>query len=416
MAIDAAGAVRGFAEAGLPGSFEYAGGLCQRPEDWWAGIHAALDKLAAHCELGAVASLAVDSTSGTLLLADRNGMPRGPALMYNDRRPTEIAQEIARAAGTTTPAVSASGSLAKLVWWTREGITGGAEYALHAADWLAGKFTGQYGRTDYHNALKLGYDCETLNWPSWINKLEIDLDLLPEVDTPGAARGTIAPAVARELGLPSSLQIRAGTTDSVAAFLATGADRIGDGVTVLGSTLVLKLLTGRPVSAPESGVYSHRLGSMWLAGGASNSGGSALAKYFTVPEINKLESLLRVNSPTNLDYYPLPATGERFPVDDPGMTSRVEPVPTDRAIFLQGLLEGIAKIEKRGYDLLASLGAPAVQRIFTTGGGARNQAWTAIRRRILGIPFASPRSEQSAYGAARLAAGCLATGFEPHAG
>src|SRR3546814_17941127 len=69
----------------------------------------------------------------------------------------------------------------------------------------------------------------------------------------------------------SSDLISVGTTDGVAAFIATQASGIGDAVTSLGSTLTLKILSARPIFAPAMGVYSHRLGERWLAGGASNS-------------------------------------------------------------------------------------------------------------------------------------------------
>ena len=78
--------------------------------------------------------------------------------------------------------------------------------------------------------------------------------------------------------------------------------------------------------------------------------------------------------PTGLDYYPLPGTGERFPVNDPALTLRLAPRPADRVVFLQGLLEGIARIEARGYELLAELGAPQLTALGTTGGGAQNPA------------------------------------------
>ena len=77
------------------------------------------------------------------------------------------------------------------------------------------------------------------------------------------------------------MAVVAGTTDGCAAFLASGASEAGDGVTSLGTTLTLKLLSATPVFAPQFGVYSHRIGDQWLAGGASNSGGGVLASLFS---------------------------------------------------------------------------------------------------------------------------------------
>jgi len=54
--------------------------------------------------------------------------------------------------------------------------------------------------------------------------------------------------------------------DIRASFLATGPHRRGDGVSVLGTTLTIMMLSDVPLFVPEYGIYSHRIGDMWLAG------------------------------------------------------------------------------------------------------------------------------------------------------
>jgi sugar (pentulose or hexulose) kinase len=167
--------------------------------------------------------------------------------------------------------------------------------------------------------------------------------------------------------------------------------------------LTLKLLSERPVFAPAYGIYSHRIGDQWLAGGASNSGGAALAVHFDRTAIQRLTSLVDPEHPTGLDYYPLPKPGERCPINDPSMSSRVSPKPDDEGLFLQGLLEGIAGVEALGYRRLAELGASPLKTLRTVGGGAANEAWTRIRERLLKVKNVVPLSEHAAVGTARLA-------------
>jgi len=81
----------------------------------------------------------------------------------------------------------------------------------------------------------------------------------------------------------------------------------------------------------------------------------------------------------------------------------MEPRPADAAEFLQGLLEGIAGIEQRGYALLHSLGAPYPSEVISSGGGAANAPWRQIRARLLGIPVRLAQHQDAAYGAALLA-------------
>ena len=74
---------------------------------------------------------------------------------------------------------------------------------------------------------------------------------------------------------------------------------------------------------------------------------------------------------------------------------------------MQGLLEGIARIEASAYERLSALGASPVQRVYTAGGGARNAVWTEMRSRYLGVPVRSSPHTEAAYGTACLAAGLV---------
>lgn len=80
---------------------------------------------------------------------------------------------------------------------------------------------------------------------------------------------------------------------------------------------------------------SHRLGDAWLVGGASNTGGAVLRRFFSDAELAELTPRMDASRPTGLDYYPLTSPGERFPVNDPELQPRLEPRPADDAMFLQ---------------------------------------------------------------------------------
>jgi sugar (pentulose or hexulose) kinase len=375
----------------------------QDPGIWWRTLGDLLGELAARIDLGRVGRIAVDGTSGTLLLVDAAGRPRGPGVMYNDARGGEAAKRIARLAPPESGAHGSTSALARLMTLLGEGVSSDVRHVLHQADWIAGRLAGVYGFSDENNALKMGYDPVARQWPGWIDELGVPRALLPEVRVPGARVATIDPAIAERFGFSAAAEIRAGTTDGTAAFIATGAAAVGDAVTSLGSTLVVKLLAGRPIFEPDIGIYSHRLGERWLAGGASNTGGAALLMHFTAERMAELTPRLVPERPTGLRYYPLPAKGERFPIRDPEMTGAIAERPVDDARFLQGLLEGIAEVEALAYRRLVELGAPALRRVLTVGGGARNPAWTNIRARAVGVPVLVAGETEAAYGAALLA-------------
>lgn len=346
-------------------------------------------------------ALAVDGTSATVLACDEALNATFPPVPYHDTRATEEAASIRRAAGWAHPAASPSSGLAKMLWLKKHLGLARARLYLNQADWLSALLSGE-PVSDYHNALKMGLDVEAGRWPEWVEYLA-DVDYLPIPVKPGTALGLVQRPRARELGVSPDCLVRAGTTDSIAAFLAAGANGPGDAVTSLGSTLVLKLLSERRVDDADSGVYSHWFGTLWLAGGASNAGGAVLRRHFSDTELATLSAQIDPERDSGLDYYPLPAPGERFPVNDPTLPPRIEPRPAQRAQFLHGLLEGLARIEARGYARLRELGATPPRRVLSAGGGAANVTYLRLRARLLALPVMPAREQEACYGTALLA-------------
>ncbi len=349
-----------------------------------------------------IAAIAIDGTSGTVLACDGQLHATYPPLLYNDARAAAEAQHIKRIAPTGHPVAAATSGLAKVLWLKRRLGYIGARLYLNQADWLSGLLTEQPGFTDYHNALKMGLDLESLMWPEWMASL-IDLHYLPKPIMPGTSIATVSAKRARYLGIHPECVVRAGTTDSIAAFLASGANQSGQAVTSLGSTLVLKLLSDKRVESADHGVYSHWFGQRWLAGGASNSGGAVLRQYFDNKQLAALSARIDPNVVSPLDYMPLPGVGERFPVNDPQLLPRLTPRPADDVAFLHGILQGLTRIEAQGYQLLKTLGASALTEVITAGGGAQNVCWQQMRQNQLGVPVSRAAHTEAAYGMARLA-------------
>ncbi|MBF2027002.1 MAG: FGGY-family carbohydrate kinase [Oscillatoriales cyanobacterium C42_A2020_001] len=357
-----------------------------------------------------IRAIAINGTSSTVLLCDRTGALLDAPMLYNDARGAALvatlqslfAQDAYYRAPWQANVVSATSSLVKLLWWQQQPFFTQAEYFMHQADWLAYLLHGQPGVSDYHNALKLGYDVAQLRYPDWLEALGV-MRLLPTVLPPGNAIAPIQPAIANEVGLPPTCTIRAGTTDSIAAFLASKAHAPGEAVTSLGSTLVLKLLSTTPVENAAYGIYSHRLGDLWLVGGASNTGGAVLQQFFSTAELIQLSDRIPVEQTSPLNYYPLTKPGERFPINDPHLPPQLHPRPDDPVAFLHGLLESMARIEARGYELLQQFGATPLTNVYTAGGGASNSAWTALRARHLHVPVMASQQTEAAYGTALLA-------------
>ncbi|MDJ0684617.1 MAG: FGGY-family carbohydrate kinase [Alphaproteobacteria bacterium] len=395
IVIDADGATRSEAKSAMSDH----GANHRSPEVWWATARSAVEEALADIEPRCIRALSVDGTSGTVLPVDGQGRPRADGVMYNDTcTDRSILDRIASAAPPGGPALGASSALARVMRFVQQGET----QCVHQADWIAGQFSGRW-ISDANNALKTGYDVEAGCWPDWIEAVGVSLAHLPEVVKPGTPIGPITKAAAADFGLSPDTLVVAGTTDGCASFLATGADRPGDGVTALGTTMIIKLLSDKPIMAPEYGIYSHRILGAWLAGGASNSGGAALLAHFDASALETLSEQIDPETDTGLDYYPLPRAGERFPINDPDLPPRLTPRPKDDARFLHGLLDGVAGVEALAYRRLRELGAPALASVRSVGGGAKNAVWTRIRARRLGVPTRDAVNTEAAYGAALLA-------------
>jgi HAD superfamily hydrolase (TIGR01459 family) len=412
-AVDAQGRLLGLGSAPLPPTLALGARRKQHPDDWWAAIPLALRELGRSVDLSLTRALAVDGTSGTILPVDASNQPLAPARMYDDADTGEHAARIKVLAPRESAAHGASSPAARARDWV--GLPG-LHRIIHQADWVNRQLGATEYVTDENNALKMGYDPVARAWPAWLREFGLDPALLPTVVPVGTPIGTLAAAPANALGLPAGIVLAAGTTDGCATFLASGASEVGEGATALGSTLVLKLLCDRPIFAPEYGLYSHRLGDRWLAGGASNCGGRTLASFWDPATLARLSATLDTAQPSGLDYYPLPAVGERFPVADPTLAPRLTPRPPEDARFLQGILEGLAEVERLGYQRLRELGGPALRSVRHAGGGGRNPAWMRLRHNALGVPLTPAGSEEAAAGTARLAWQALQVEVGAHPG
>ncbi len=377
--------------------------ISQDPHIWSQAMFLLFEDLSTQIDLQQVAAISIDGTSGTVLLCDKTGEPLTPALMYNDAS-SQAKLEFVRQACPDLPIVhSVAAGLPKLLQLADHVAHDNVAYAMHQADWLGCLLTHQPGHSDANNCLKTGFDAVGHNWPDCIARLTPINNWLPKVHRSGEDIAQINAKVAARTGLSARAILRAGTTDSTAAVIATGASQIGDAITSLGSTMVMKVISDRPVHDAASGVYSQPYGKRWLVGGGSNSGGAVLRQFFSDEQMVRLSVTINPDKDSGLDYYPLPNRGERFPINDVTMQPRLTPKPNDDGLFLQGLLEGMARIEQRAYQRLAELGAPFPTSVRTVGGGAVNQKWAAIRQRYLGVPVLDCHQQSTAFGSALIA-------------
>jgi D-ribulokinase len=381
----------------------------QDPEAWWETVGEAARKVTGDLGNREVEGLAICSTSGTILLADADGRPLTPAIMYNDGRAADEAKVVQSVGEEVWSALGyqmkSSFALPRLLWLLRSGAGEGASRMLHQADFIGSRLAGEPVATDWSHALKTGYDLVNERWPEKVlERLEIPVDLLPPVVRPGTQIGEVGRLAAEHTGIPAGTPIRAGMTDSCAAQIAAGALEEGRWNSVLGTTLALKGVTLKLLHDPSGVVYCHRHPDEgWLPGGASSTGAGIISEMFPDGDLERLNELAEQRGPSTAVFYPLASKGERFPFGRPDAQSFWVGKPEDEADCFRAVLEGVAFVERLCYAHLESLGAKVLGPISTTGGGAKSRFWSQLRADVLRAPVVVPRSSEGSVGMAILA-------------
>ncbi|GAA3230792.1 FGGY-family carbohydrate kinase [Nonomuraea helvata] len=381
----------------------------QDPEQWWRELSVAAREALRYVPASEVAGVAVDATSGTILLTDPSGRALTPALMYDDRRAdagraNEVGAAVWERLGYRR--MQPNWALPKLLWLLRDAAEGAR--LAHQSDFVNRRLVGHDVATDLSNALKTGVDLIEERWPLEVmDALGVPSQILPEVVRPGTRLGVVCAEAAQETGIPAGTPVIAGTTDGCAAQLGAGADRVGSWNSVLGTTLVLKGVTKELIHDPLGVVYSHRApDGSWLPGGASSTGAGVLTRDLPGRDLDALSAQAgaRPGPPASVTY-PLVSRGERFPFDAPGAEGFTLGSPADDVERYAAILLGAAFVERLCFDYLDLLGAPVDGEIILTGGATRSAYWTQLRADVLGRPVTLRENAEPALGMAVLASG-----------
>ncbi|MFI6285135.1 FGGY-family carbohydrate kinase [Streptomyces sp. NPDC051018] len=411
VCADERGRVLAGAHAELPSPVRGDGGTSEQDaRQWWPAVRSVLRRTTSALPLGGreVVAVAVSATSGTLVPAGADGEPIGPALMYDDRRAASLnaeAQELGAARWKALGlSVGPTAALGRAVWCGRAYGTG-LHHILHTPDLIGRMLTGHPVPADWSHALKSGYDARTGTWAEEVfDALGLPTALLPEVSAPGTQAGVVGAGASAETGLPAGCSVRLGMTDGCTGQIATGAVAPGEFVGVLGTTYVLKGVSEDLVRDPAGALYSHRHPEgWWLPGGASNTGGEALAAVGSA-RLPALDAAARDRGPASYVRYPLLREGERFPFVSGAARGFDLGTPADEADAHRATLEGVAFVERLALDRVRHLGIPVTGPLYAAGGGSRSTVWTGIRATVLDRPVRVVERAETAFGAAVLAA------------
>ncbi len=366
----------------------------KNPNSWINSCEKLLDNIPIKVKIN-LNKLAISGTSGTLTASNLNGQPKGEAIPYDQACHSHKILLESLTSGEDhlrTPYSSLAKALNLIDKY-------GTNILLrHQSDWITGWFLKDWTHGEEGNNLKLGWDLIKESWPkSYLNTSW--KKCLPKIIKSGKTIGQVNFDLAKRFNLNKKLILISGTTDSNAGLIAASL-RKEDGLTVLGTTIVVKKIIDKPIK--EQGITTHRVSGDWICGGASNAGCGILSKFFSDSEIKELSRQINPSKNTSLNLLPLNSKGERFPINNSNLEPILEPRPVSDSLYLHALFEGLAKIELKGWEKLAELTGSFPNKIITIGGGSKNPQWRKIREKIINIPIVSCNNTTS-FGTALLA-------------
>jgi xylulokinase len=231
---------------------------------WWAAVEAGLHRLrAARPELfGAVEAIGISGQMHAALLLDGKDRPVRPAILWNDGRSADEADQLA-ARGLklqgrlgVRPMPGFTGP--KIAWLRRHepDVMAQTRHLLLPKDYLRLRLTGERV-TDFSDAAGTWLlDQEQRRWSTEaIEACGVERDWLPRLLESTAVSGTLLPEVARRWGLRPGIPVAGGGGDTAVGGVGIGAVGRGQGFVSLGtSAQSLKIFRLARVTAGIQGV------------------------------------------------------------------------------------------------------------------------------------------------------------------
>ena len=333
----------------------------KNPNSWIHSCEKLLDSLPIEVKSN-LNKLAISGTSGTLTASNSKGELIGEAIPY-DQACNENKILIESLTTLDDHLRTPYSSLAKALKLIDK--YGTNILLRHQSDWITGWFLKDWTHGEEGNNLKLGWDLIKESWPkSYLNTSW--QKCLPQIIKSGKIIGQINFSLAKRFNLNKKLILISGTTDSNASLIAAGLGK-EDGLTVLGTTIVVKKIIDNPIK--EKGITTHRVNGDWICGGASNAGCGILSKFFTDIEIKELSRQINTSQSTYLNLLPLNSKGERFPINNANLEPILGPRPVSDSLYLHALFEGLANIELKGWEKIHDITGSLPKKIITVGGG-----------------------------------------------
>jgi xylulokinase len=203
----------------------------------------------------------------------------------------------------------------------------------------------------------------------------------PEIQPADRIAGTVLDSIADRLGIERGVPVAVGTYDSFVDVFGTGTTEPGSACIILGSTLIMGVVTESPCATPDMRSSLH-VGSGWLFSGWTSCCGSLIDWSRRMLPSSDLPLEPGAGGLIALPYF----AGERAPHWDPeargvilGLTLETTPAQMQRA-----MIDAVALSAR---DLAERLNRVPIERWRVGGGGAYNDALLQALCDAIGRPL-----------------------------
>jgi xylulokinase len=404
----------------------------QDPNEWLAAVARALVEVRRAVDGGRVRAIAFGSQLDGLVLADADGDPTGPALIWMDRRAqAQVEEATARIAPDRLRELTGCnldpGHVAAKIAWVnrhRAGDHRAARWFLLPGSFVAWRAAGELAVDPSNASSSMLLEIATRAWcEEACQAFEIEPERLAPIEPAHRVLGTVAPWLREATGLDASTQVVLGCGDEMAATLGAGVIDPGVVCDVIGTAEPVCAVVAEPALDP-SGVtelHPHATPTGWLLENPGWLSGGAY-RWFR-DELGSLE--LSRAAATGSDVYELlndaaeavpPGAGGVLWI--PALAGATAPewnaearaawfgltAAHGRRHLIRAMLEGNAFALRDVVEAMRSAGC-APSELVCVGGGARGRLLLQIRADVTGLPVGRPDDvETTARGAAMLAA------------
>ena len=369
-------------------------------------------------ECGKPDALSIDSQGETLILADDNGTPLCPAVVWLDNRAAVEADEIRTAFScrrvyevTGQPEITAGWPASKLLWFRRHrpDIWAHVGKIFLLEDWLLYRLTGEFVTEPTIQSSTIYYD---ITRRAWWNEM-LDFIGVRQDQLPRLSRSM------ERVGEYDGIPVVAGALDQIAGTIGCG---ITDGTKIsemTGTIMAICAMTDTiPPFDPASIVpcHIHAIEGKYCRILWSSTAGMALKWFrdhfsegFSFDDLNKLANAVPpgCDGLTVLPYF----TGSTMPRYDPDATASFTGVTLahTRGHFARAIMESIAYLLRQDLEYI---GGDDIRQIRVTGGGASSALWVQMKADVTGKTLQTVcESETACLGTAIIAA--VGTGAFP---